>query len=135
MGTGRFDSMNLMMAHFATRRRALAAVVGGTLGMAGFTSTRGKKKKKKRPPSCPSGRERLPNGTCAVPCAVAGDSLPGGCRCSVPNTEGKKYRISYAPLCTELEQDCDNTSQCPLGEHCQEVPCDGGNTRCHAVCA
>ena len=137
------------------RRGALAALVGGTLGLVTVTRAdakkrgkkggkKGGKKNKPTPPPppadiCPTGRTRLSNGTCATICAAPGQFAQGGCQCTVgPNTEGQNLLTPSVGLaqCGSLTQVCTTTAECPVGQMCLNTGCGGANAnRCHAVCA
>ena len=142
------------------RRGALAALVGGTLGLASLARADAKKKKKKCKKktaptcpagqtcqttggtggtTCPTGRILLSNGTCATTCASPGTFVEGGCQCTTgTNTEGQNLLTPSVAVaqCGSLTRTCNSTAECPVGTMCLSTGCGGANPRrCHAVCA
>jgi hypothetical protein len=92
-------------------------------------------------PACPAGRVCLANGSCALDCAAASCSNQGGGFCTCPgsaNPEGIRACIRRVAGCDRIPVVCERTEDCPLGQHCQLINCDGGaepNTkRCMALC-
>ena len=154
MESNQFDAITQQLAAGSRphRRGALAALVGGTLGLVSVSHSRAKKgKKKKKCPTgqtcqptggtttCPTGRTRLSNGTCASTCTTPGQFVPGGCQCTTgTNTEGLRLLTPSVPVaqCSALTQVCTATTECPVGQMCLNTGCGGPNpNRCHAVCA
>ena len=157
MDADRFDALSRSLTDVRSRRAALAALLGGTLGMVGLAETEAKKKKK-----CPPCRKRgtckgkKPNGT---PCPSFG-TCQGG-KCVVPFCSGKNYcpitathrsakpaaaqcvcvvTSAGAPFCaltTSLQQAADCGS-CPLQSHtCLNVagcPVAVGEVGCGTPC-
>lgn len=85
---------------------------------------------------CPTGKDCLANGTCARPCSTS-LVCPNLCACpTVPTVEGGQHCISFNQTCAvEMKQVCSSTTECPVGQHCQETACSGPNRkRCVSVC-
>ena len=161
MENNQFDALTQQLAAGSSplaavlrpRRGALAALVGGSFGLVSVSRSSAKKKpkKKKKCPAgqtcqpaggtttCPTGRTRLTNGTCASTCATPGEFVQGGCQCTTgTNTEGLRLLTPSVAVaqCNVLTQVCTATTECPVGQMCLNTGCGGPNAnRCHAVCA
>jgi hypothetical protein len=100
MKPGQFDALARSLTDRRSRRGALAAVVGGALGVAGLAKTDAKKKK-----PCPPCKKRK-KGKCKK-------TLPDGTSCSGGTCQGGRCLAAVPPPAT---------GDCPSGHK----PCDGG---------
>lgn len=121
MDSDRFDALARSLTVRGPRRRALAATLGGTLGLLGLTQTEARKKKKKKP--CSPCKKRK-NGKCKPDPDKAGQPC-SGCRvcgangsCGVPSddrcADGQLCRPSTGICCPV----CINGGCCGVAEAC-----------------
>jgi hypothetical protein len=89
-----------------------------------------------RCPKCPPLKSCLNNGSCAVVVGQFGPGCPGGCGASKPSTEGGANCVALGQTCDTATLTCIDTTDCPVGFHCQQVDCGSSpNTkRCIALC-
>jgi hypothetical protein len=69
----------------------------------------------------------LANGTCAVTCSTAGVACgAAACICTSTSVEGQRHCAPDNLVCADFPQTCQWTTDCPVGHHCQGVPCGAG---------
>jgi hypothetical protein len=85
-------------------------------------------------PECEAGQNCLANDSCATACTLGSTVCGGGCTCSVENMEGLHHCVETV-FCDDIPQTCASTAECPRGQQCQRVVCNGGlATRCVPLC-
>jgi hypothetical protein len=86
--------------------------------------------------ACPPDQVCLGNGSCATVCF--GEGCTGSCDCGELSAEGPQHCIpDDVEECADVPQVCASTTDCPLGQYCQQANCGpGGNIerRCVPLC-
>ena len=81
---------------------------------------------------CPGTQECLSNGSCAAECD--GGLCATGCSCGDSSAEGPPRCVVPQSSCDGISQTCTSTTECPLGQHCQETQCPWPSSRCVPLC-
>ncbi len=84
----------------------------------------------------------LVNGSCAETCVCGPNgcepACPEGCGCGLGSVEGAHYCVPVVGgTCAEVPPTCVSTANCPVGQHCQVLPCGPGGaneSRCAPLC-
>ncbi len=118
MDPQRFDTLARSLTAAGSRRRALAAILGGALGLSlGATSIEEAAARKKKP--CPPCKKRNRQGKCKK-------KLPDGTAC-----EGGRTCQNGSCLCASGLRPCGATCQ----QCCVNLDCEGGRTCQKGTCA